>query len=343
MLLRTMVLLGGLLLLSACTTPKNPGTPQIPHPEQRPRHVLAIHGGAGAMRRELMSAEQEARYKAGLEAALMHGDSMLRAGAAALDVVEAVIRILEDDTLFNAGRGAVLTSEGRAELDASIMDGARGSAGAVAGVTTVRHPIAAARKVMDASPHVMMTGRGAETFAGNQGLEMVDNRFFIIPSREAQLRKAKEQASGPVPEGWEGRKYGTVGAVALDAAGNLAAGTSTGGMTNKRFGRVGDAPIIGAGTYADNTVCAVSCTGHGEYFIRNVVAYDVAARMRYGGESLSAAADSIIYGKLKRIGGEGGLIAVDRMGRIAMPFNSDGMFRAAITSEGRKEVAIYRD
>ncbi len=328
-----------LMALANCTPKENTS---IPHPPVRPQYALVIHGGAGAMKRELMTKEMEAAYLLSLDSALTVGEKVLANGGTALDAVEAVIRLMEDDSLFNSGRGAVLTAEGIAELDASVMDGATGLAGAVAGIRTVRHPISAARKVMEQTEHVMLTGRGAEVFAEGQGLEIVPNEYFITAARRQQLEM---QQKGEPTDGASNqvKKFGTVGAVALDQQGNLAAGTSTGGMTNKRFGRVGDSPIIGAGTFADNRVAAVSCTGHGEYFIRQAVAFDLIARMRYGGLHLFAAADTIIYAELPKTGGTGGLIAMDPLGNIAMPFNTDGMFRAWVKPNGERFSAIYKE
>lgn len=312
----------------------------------RIRYALVIHGGAGTIKKESMSPEREQAYRATLQQALDTGEAILQSGGTALDAVEATIHILEDDSLFNSGRGAVLTSLGTAALDASFMDGATLQAGAVAGVTRLRHPISAARRVMDSSVHVMMAGQGADEFGESMGLEIVDNAYFRTATRKAQLKRIQDAEAGtgllaPDPEEMRKSKYGTVGCVALDQTGNLAAGTSTGGMTNKRFGRVGDSPIIGAGTYANNATCAVSCTGHGEYFIRNVIAYDVSAQMEYRGLSLASAADSVIMNKLTRLGGTGGLIALDRKGNIAMPFNTSGMYRGFVTSEGKTGIAIY--
>lgn len=312
----------------------------------RPDYVLVIHGGAGTIKQELMTAEKEQAYRQVLQAALNAGEQILRAGGAAMDAVEAAIRVMEDAPLFNAGKGAVFTNAGTVELDASFMDGNSLNAGAVAGVRTVKNPISAARLVMDSSVHVMLAGSGADEFAREHGLETVENSYFYTEERLKQLEKRKgteevsldHDAEEPVK-----KKYGTVGAVALDQAGNLAAGTSTGGMTNKRWGRVGDAPIIGAGTYANNQSCAVSCTGHGEYYIRNVVAYDVSARMLYKGESLQQATQYIIHQKLKEQGGSGGLIAVDKGGNFVMPFNTPGMFRGYVTADGRTAIAIYKD
>lgn len=310
--------------------------------------AIAVHGGAGVILREHMTAEMEAEYRFELEAALRAGHEILVAGGSAMDAVAAAVRPLEDSPLFNAGRGAVLTSEGTAELDASIMDGETLNAGAVAGIKRVRNPILAARAVMENSPHVMMVGEGAETFVEPLGLEPVENDYFITDRRREQLRRARDQeaARGSLlaPETVDPRQLtGTVGAVALDARGNLAAATSTGGMTNKRFGRVGDSPIIGAGTYADNRSAAVSATGHGEFFIRLVLAHAISARMLYKGEDLLAAARAVIHGDLTDLGGTGGVIAIDAQGNITMPFNTPGMFRGAIDRDGEMTIAIYGD
>lgn len=304
--------------------------------------AIAIHGGAGTIERSRMTEEREATIRSALETAVRAGHSVLEAGGSSLDAVTAALKVLEDAPEFNAGRGAVLTHEGRVEMDASIMDGGSLNAGAVASVSGVRHPIDAARAVMDESPHVMLVGEGAETFARDAGLEFMDEDWFITEFRRDQLRTIQQrdsQAATQLSEDW----FSTVGAVALDADGNLAAGTSTGGMANKRWGRVGDSPIIGAGTYADNRSCAVSATGHGEYFIRHVVAYDICARMAYTGRPLRHTADEVVNIILKEAGGDGGVIAIDRHGRITMPFNTAGMYRAAIHRDGRLEVKIYAD
>ena len=268
----------------------------------------------------------------------MLGREVIRKGGTSVDAVVAVIEILEDSPLFNAGKGAVFTAEGKNELDASIMDGGTGMAGAVASLTHVKNPIKAARAVMEHSEHVMMIGSGAEKFAASQGIEMVDEDYFFTQKRFYQHRKALGEAVKAEPIQ---KKYGTVGAVALDGYCNLAAGTSTGGITNKQFGRVGDAPIIGAGTYASNASCAVSATGHGEFFIRNVVAYDIAALMTYKNVSVEQASEAVINGKLKAINGGGGVIALDREGNFAMPFNTPGMYRGFISLEGEPQVFIY--
>jgi L-asparaginase / beta-aspartyl-peptidase len=321
--------------------------PAAPVPTDE-RVAIAIHGGAGVILPENMTPELEAAYRAELEGALRAGHAVLARGGSALDAVVAAVRPLEDSELFNAGRGAVLTSEGTAELDASIMDGATLSAGAVAGVKRVKNPITAARAVMEQSPHVMMVGEGAEAFVSPLGLELVDNEYFITDRRLQQLRQvqARERTqTGALvprdPEAWQ--MTSTVGAVALDANGHLAAATSTGGMTNKRFGRVGDSPIIAAGTYADDATTAVSATGHGEYFIRLAVAHSIAARMRYLGESVAQAAHAVIHTDLTDLGGTGGVIALDAQGNVAMPFNTPGMFRGTIDTEGRISIAIYGD
>ena len=279
---------------------------------------------------------------------------MLARGGTSLDAVEAAINVMEDNPLFNAGRGAVITADGRIELDAAIMDGATLKAGAVAGLHTVRNPIDLARAVMERSPHVMMIGEGAETFARQNGLAMVEESYFWTPTRRAQWERMRMQdslradsaARAGRTSGYavpDERKWGTVGAVALDRQGNLAAGTSTGGMMMKRFGRVGDVPIIGAGTYANNRSCAVSATGHGEFFIRNTVAHSICALMEYGGLPLQAAADSIVMKQLVAQQGEGGIIAMDRQGNVAMPFNSTGMYRGRIDAAGNVTVGIFRD
>jgi L-asparaginase / beta-aspartyl-peptidase len=310
--------------------------------------VIVIHGGAGVIERAHMTAEREASYRAGLGAALDAGYAVLAAGGAALDAVAAAVRTLEDDPQFNAGRGAVLNHDGICELDAAIMDGAGPRAGAVAGVRHVKNPIDLARLVMDKSPHVLLAGQGAEEFALTQGVVLVPESYFITPERVRELELEKRSAAertptAPLPLRPSGPKgLGTVGAVALDRAGHLAAATSTGGLTNKLYGRIGDTPIVGAGTYASES-CAVSGTGQGEFFIRQVVAYDICAMMQYQHLSLARAVDTMIHEKLKRTGGEGGVIALDRDGNFAMDFNSAGMHRGVRDSTGRREIAMYRD
>lgn len=301
---------------------------------------IAIHGGAGSMTSEQLGADGGAEYRAGLAEALDAGYAVLEAGGSSLDAVATAVRLLEDNPLFNAGRGAVLTQEGEVELDASIMDGRHLRGGAVAGLRHIRNPIDLARRVMEASPHVMLVGQGAEEFAIEQGFSLVPNSWFQIPVRRGQLERVLRGQAQPRNE-LQG--LGTVGAVAIDRDGNLAAATSTGGMTGKRRGRVGDSPIIGAGTYANNASCAVSATGHGEYFIRSVVAYDICAMVEYRGWSLERAVREVIHRKLKERGGDGGVIAIDRAGRVVMEFNSEGMFRAMRDSRGRRSVAILRE
>ena len=302
--------------------------------------AIAIHGGAGTLSRKDMSSTQEAEYRAGLEEALNAGYAVLSRGGSSLDAAVAAVRVLEDNPLFNAGRGAVLNRDGVAELDASLMDGRTLSAGAVSGLQHVKNPIDLARLIMEKSPHVMLVGAGAEEFAKTQGVEMVPNEYFRTPARQRQLERSLR---GQVARENELEAFGTVGAVALDLNGNLAAATSTGGMTGKRWGRVGDSPIIGAGTYANNQSCAVSATGHGEYFIRTVVAHDICAQVEYLKIPLAQAVDNVLNGKMQKLGGNGGVIAIDTRGEIVLEFNSEGMFRGVRTSQGRHEVAIYRE
>jgi len=305
--------------------------------------AIAIHGGAGTISRASMTEERETAIRAALEKAVRAGYQVLEQDGASIDAVTAAITLLEDAPEFNAGRGAVLTSAGRVEMDASIMTGHDLDAGAVAGVGGVRHPILAARAVLEYSPHVMLAGSGAEQFARGQSLEFMPEEWFIIDFRRRQLERiqAREAAVQPAENSGD-RWFSTVGTVALDRNGNLAAGTSTGGMSNKQFGRVGDSPIIGAGTYADNRSCAVSATGHGEYFIRHAVAYSICARMLYGKQSLTESADSVVNDVLVEAGGTGGVIALDAQGNIAMPFNTSGMYRAAIDVDGNLTIEIYR-
>lgn len=312
---------------------------------------FVIHGGAGTIERSRMTPEREKAYRDKLSEALLAGFGVLQKGGPCLDAVVAAITLMEDSPLFNAGKGAVFTSAGTNELDSSIMDGRTLKAGAVAGLKRVKNPILLARLVMEQSPHVMMTGEGAETFAAQKGVELVDPRYFYTEERWQQLQRIKEAEKNPLPKKsklerdslpFDEHKFGTVGAVCLDRSGNLGAGTSTGGMTNKRFGRVGDSPIIGAGTYADNETCGVSCTGDGEYFIRSAVAHDVTAMMRYGGKSVQQAAAAAIE-KVGKLGGTGGLIALDRRGNFTTPFNTSGMYRGWIGPDGRPQVAIYKD
>lgn len=313
---------------------------------EKQEFAIVIHGGAGNISKENITPEQEAAYYEGLLEARDLGYEMLEKGESALDVVEAVLKSLENNPNFNAGKGAVFTNAGTNELDASIMDGKTLDAGAVAGVRTVKNPISAARMVLEQSKHVMLSGYGAEAFAKEQGLETVENSYFKVDKRWEQLMKIKEQEKqqndkGSLEEAYPDWKFGTVGCTVLDKKGNLAAGTSTGGMTNKRWGRIGDSPIIGAGTYANNATCAISCTGHGEFFIRYAVAHDISAMMEYKGVSLREAARVVILGKLKEAGGSGGIIGVDRNANIVSSFNTAGMFRAARTSKGVKMIGMY--
>ena len=303
--------------------------------------TLVIHGGAGTITRANLSPEKEKAYLTKLQEALDSGFAVLEGGGKSADAVIAAIKIMENSPLFNAGKGAVFTHDERNELDASIMDGSNLMAGAVAGVATIRNPIAAAYAVMTRSNHVMLVGRGAEAFAEEQGLEIVPPSYFFDSIRYQQLLrlKGKENTSYVGNE----HKFGTVGCVALDSHGNLAAGTSTGGMTNKKYGRVGDSPIIGAGTYANNLTCAVSATGWGEFFIRLNVAHDVHALMEYVHLSVREAGDSVVLKKLPRLGGDGGIIALDRQGNFTMPFCTEGMYRGYITKKGEGKVFIYKN
>jgi beta-aspartyl-peptidase (threonine type) len=316
-------------------------------PAAAPKAVLVIHGGAGAEPQEEMTAAMDKQYRADLEKALHAGYQALRKdGGTSLDAVEAAIRVLEDSPRFNAGRGAVFTREGRNELDASIMEGKGRQAGAVAGVCRLKNPISAARAVMEKSGHVLMIGDGAERFALSQGVEQVSPLYFWTEQSWKELQQAKEKAEKKEGQGADAgydlaRHMGTVGAVALDRAGNLAAGTSTGGLTYKRAGRVGDSPIVGAGTYADNDACGVSCTGIGEIFIRHAVAHDVAARMKYAKLPVAKAVDEAFRGLPERRGGVGGLIALDREGNVVLKYNTNGMYRGYVTSEGKVYTAIY--
>ena len=300
---------------------------------------IAIHGGAGTILRSTMTPDLQAQYEAGLEAALDKGYKILEAGGSSLDAVEGAVVILEDFPLFNAGKGAVFNNMGGHEMDASIMFGKELEAGAVCGVSHIKNPVKLARAIMEHSGHVILCGEGAEQFAKLQNITFEDDAYFYTEQRYQQWQEALKEDKVQLDH--SDKKFGTVGAVALDKYGNLAAATSTGGMTNKKFGRVGDSPIPGAGTYANNNTCAVSCTGHGELFIRSVVGYDISCLMEYKGLSLKDACDMVVYDKLVKIGGEGGLIAIDKFGNIEMPFNSEGMYRACKSSNGRYEVKIY--
>ena len=345
------------LLTNICVVAQKgdkPGIVQLQGP-QNPRLGFVIHGGAGVISKGSLTPEKEKEFRAKLEEAVLAGYRALQAGKSSLDAVEIAIRIMEDSPLFNAGKGAVFTHDGKNELDASIMNGKDLAAGSVAGLRHVKNPITLARAVMEKSPHVMMIGEGAEKFAAEQKIELVDEKYFWTQHRWDALQEVlKEEASprsnvqSPKP-GLHGGKaselpsnrFGTVGAVALDKDGNLASGTSTGGMTNKKYGRVGDAPIIGAGTYANNATCAVSGTGWGEYFIRLTVARDISALMEYTALPVQYAADRVIKTKLQNAGGDGGVIVLDKFGNIGMSFNSEGMYRAYIDKDGKPVVAIY--
>jgi beta-aspartyl-peptidase (threonine type) len=305
--------------------------------------TIVVHGGAGTMKKKNMTAEQESAYRKKISEAISVGYTVLENGGSSLDAVIYAIVILENSPLFNAGKGAVFTHTGENELDASIMDGSNLEAGAVAGVKTIKNPILAARAVMEQSPHVMLSGKGAEEFARTVGLDLVDPTYFYTEWRYKSLQRALELekgGSGSI-EDTMNYKYGTVGVVALDAKGNLAAGTSTGGKTNKKYGRIGDSPVIGAGTYADNASCAVSCTGDGEYFIRGVVAYDIAAKVKYLNKSVKEAAQTVINEQLNDIGGNGGVICLDQKGNYAMIFNTEGMYRGVKQKGKKMEISIF--
>lgn len=304
---------------------------------------LAIHGGAGTLVKGLMTPEKEEKYKTALEEALETGYAILEKNGKAIDAVEAAVKKLEDSPLFNAGRGSVFTNKGTHEMDAAIMDGKTLNAGAVSLITGIKNPISLAHDVMKKSDHVFLAGEGAMLFADSLGYSLESPEYFYDELRYQQWQEIKDSDSFQLDHSLKkDSKFGTVGAVACDNEGNIAAATSTGGMTNKRWGRVGDSPMIGAGNYANNQTCAVSCTGSGEFFIRGVVAYDVSCLMEYKEMSLKAAATEVINKRILEIGGDGGLIAVDAKGNIAMPFNTEGMYRAFKTSENEKEVLIYK-
>lgn len=305
--------------------------------------ALVIHGGAGNIYKENIPDSLQRIYRAKLKEALNTGYGVLNNGGTALETVQAVINILEDSPLFNAGKGAVFTHEGTNEMDASVMDGKTLNCGAVAGVRHIKNPINAAIEVMLHSPHVFMAGDGAEQFAESRGIKMEDAHYFFTEKRYNQLQRARQKTEGSLLSPKTYYKFGTVGAVALDQNGNIAAGTSTGGMTNKMYGRIGDSPVIGAGTYADNKTCGISATGHGEYFIRAVVAHDISALMSYKNMGIQAAADEVIQKKLVEMGGEGGVIGLDAKGNIMMSFNSNGMFRGYIKKEGQPKVYIFKN
>jgi len=345
------------LVVAGCTTSVLAGDVAVP------KVILGVHGGTGVTKKE-MTPQLEKDLRAGLERALMSGYEVLKKpGGKSLDAVETAIRVLEDDEWFNAGKGAVFTHDGKNELDASIMEGRTKKAGAVASVTNVKNPISAARAVMEKTKHVMLVGRGAEVFAREAGLEIVDPKYFWTQQRWDELqedlaeeRKAEEKKKGEDKQTKEKPEkpgaavtprrayaWSTVGAVALDSAANLAAGTSTGGMSNKRYGRVGDSPVIGAGTYADNRTCAVSCTGHGEFFIRYSVSHDISALIEYKGLEVQKAADEVIRSKLKAVEGEGAAIVLDAKGNFAMSYNTEGLYRGYVTSDGKIRVLLYEE
>ena len=339
---RLSVLLAAIITSSCASTPQ-PASP--PAPAAAKRWAFAIHGGAGTIARDKLTPEREAAMRAAMEQALRAGHAILSKGGSSLDAVTAAIVILEDSPYFNAGKGAVFTHDGTNELDAAIMYGPTLAAGAVGSVHTVKNPITLARAVMEKSAHVMMVAGGAEKFADSVGVERVDPKYFHTDERWQQLQEKLAKEREPKTSSLTSLaddKFGTVGAVALDLSGALAAGTSTGGMTNKRFGRVGDTPIIGAGTYA-NSGCAVSATGHGEYFIRYTVAHDICAKHTYQGVAIDRAADQVVMQDLVKAGGEGGVIAIDRAGTVTMPFNTNGMYRGTIGEDGVPHVMIYRE
>ncbi|WP_296380296.1 isoaspartyl peptidase/L-asparaginase [Winogradskyella sp.] len=343
-----------ILLVLICFTCKNNEAYEAETKVEKPEFAIVIHGGAGTILKKNMTPEREAAYKAKLKEAISVGYEILKNGGSSLDAVEKTINVMEDSPLFNAGKGAVFTNAETNELDASIMDGKTLNAGASAGTTTVRNPINLARTVMEKSKHVMLSGKGAEIFAQEQGLEIVTSDYFFTENRFKSLKRVKEREAKK-----EGKidtesaylnfydadikdsKFGTVGCAALDKNGNLAAGTSTGGMTNKRWGRVGDAPIIGSGTYANNATCAVSSTGWGEYFIRAQVAHDISALMDYKGLSLQEAARLVIQEKVPNLGGDGGIVAVDKNGNMVAEFNTAGMYRATMNDKGELTIGIY--
>lgn len=304
-------------------------------------YTLAIHGGAGVILPERMSAEKEAAYRAKLEQSMEAGEQVLKAGGSAMDAVIAAVRVMEDSELFNAGKGAVFTHEGRNEMDAAVMDGKAMEAGAVTGVTRLKNPVEAARRVMTHTGHILLAGEGAEEFAGEQGLELVEPSYFHTDKRWGQLEKAKAMGAEASLDHSD-HKFGTVGAVALDVHGNLAAATSTGGMTNKRWQRIGDTPIIGAGTYASNETAAISTTGHGEYMMRFTVARDVCALMEFKSLGLAKAAHEVLHGRFAEAGGDGGLVAVDALGNIALELNTPGMYRGSVRSGEAVNIEIFK-
>jgi len=347
--MKTLFSLTLILLLCACETPESK-TPKSEN--MKGKFAIAIHGGAGNLVKMKLTPEEEESYKQALDTALEAGSRILANGGTSVEAVEAAITSLEDCPLFNAGKGAVFTHDGHNDLDAAIMNGENLECGAVAGVRHIKNPITLARKVMEKSEFILLQSQGAEEFAKEHGIAWVDTSYFFTQHRWEQLQEAieddkteldhseKKKASVDKPRE---EKFGTVGCVALDVHGNIAAGTSTGGLTNKRYGRIGDSPLIGSGTYADNSTCAVSCTGKGEDFMRLNVAHDIASMMRYAQVDLQSACDSVVMKKLKAIKGRGGCIAIDSQGHIAMPFTTTGMFRGSIDVNGAKKIALYED
>lgn len=344
--MRPLLLLCATLLLMPAPFARADG--QQSAPRAADDFILVIHGGAGVVPKDELTPEQEKASRATLDAALLAGHAVLARGGRSLDAVVAAIKILEDSPLFNAGKGSVLTADGIVTMDASLMDGTTRQAGACADIRHVKNPIELARLVMDKTPHVLLTGEGAERLAKEHSLPLMPAEYFITEHRKLQLQRVQEREKSRPADPKKAQlnsldAIGTVGAVALDKHGNLAAGTSTGGMVNKRFGRVGDSPVIGAGTYANNLTCAVSGTGHGEFFLRGVVAYDIAAKMEYQGVTLTNAATDVVMRKLTEAGGKGGVIALDRQGNVAMPFNTEGMYRGVIRPDGKPWTAIRKD
>ncbi|MCF7559459.1 isoaspartyl peptidase/L-asparaginase [Sabulilitoribacter multivorans] len=344
--------LAALVVITSCKNDSKLNVQASKVETEKAQFSIVIHGGAGTILKTNMTPEKEAAYQAKLEEAIKVGYDILKNGGSSLDAVEKTINVMEDSPLFNAGKGAVFTNAETNELDASIMDGKTLNAGASAGTTTVKNPINLARAVMEKSPHVMLSGKGAETFAEEQGLTIVEPDYFFTENRFQALKKIKDSEKIELDHNdkqafydheIKDSKFGTVGCVALDKNGNLAAGTSTGGMTNKRYGRIGDAPIIGAGTYANNNTCAVSSTGWGEFFIRAMVAHDISALMEYKGLTLQEAAKEVIQKKVPELGGDGGIIAIDKNGNMVMEFNTAGMYRASMNDKGELFLGIYKD
>ena len=340
-------LIFAILVVSACKKESKEVPENNQNKSDKVEFSIIIHGGAGNIKRDYLSDEKEAEYSQKLEEAILIGYKILKNGGTSLDAVQKTLNVLEDSPLFNAGKGAVLTYEGINEHDASIMDGKTLNAGASAGTKTVKNPINLARAVMDKTPHVMLSRNGAEMFAAEQGLTIVEPNYFLTDNKLKSLERVKTSDKNKVVSFYDAdlqnSKFGTVGCAALDKHGNLAAGTSTGGTTNKRWGRIGDSPIIGAGTYANNNTCAVSSTGWGEFFIRGMVAYDISALMEYKGLTLKEAANLVIQKKLPELGGDGGIIAIDKKGNMVMEFNTQGMFRATMNDKGELYIGMFKD